>query len=486
MSTSRIAIALLAAAALPWAGQTQDAAAALEAAAKAMGTATLQSLRYTGTGSNDSLGQAYTTGGAWPRFTVTKYTALVNYTVPAMRQEIVRIDDQDPPRGGGAGPFTPATGQGGIRPIPGDIIQNQNTDGRTEIGALNIWLTPHGFIKGAIASGNAKLAAKRGRKTVIAFTAFGKYTVTGTLNERNLVERVATVIDGGFTGDTTLAAEYADYQSVAGVQLPRHIVQSQGGFPVLDIVVAEAEPNSAAALEFRGAQNPPPPATPAEIRTEKIGDGVWFLNLGAPQALLVEFKDYLVVIEAPTGEERSLATIAAATRLVPGKPIKYLVNTHHHSDHAGGLRTYVAEGIPIITHVSHKNWYERQIFKNPHALNPDRLARAPRAPMLETMGDKRVLSDGSMTLELHLMRGNRHSEGLLMAYLPTLKMLVQADAFAPRPGAAPLPTPSPYTANLVDNVERLKLDVQRVAHVHGGISPWNDVLAAAGRVPTKP
>ena len=485
MSARRIAIALLATGALPWPGHAQDAAAALDAAAKAMGTATLQSLRYTGTGSNNSLGQAYTTGGAWPGFTVKKYTALVNYTAPAMRQEIVRIDDQDPPRGGGAGPFTPATGQGGIRPIPGDIIQNQNADGRTEIGALNIWLTPHGFIKGAIASGNAKLAGKRSRKTLIAFTAFGKYTVTGTLNELNLVERVATVIDGGFTGDTPLVAEYSDYRSVAGVQLPRHIVQSQGAFPVLDIVVDGAEPNNAAALEIRGAQAAQPPTAPAEVRTEKIGDGLWFLNLGAPQALLVEFKDYLVIVEAPASEERSLATIAAAKRLVPGKPIKYLVNTHHHSDHAGGLRTYVAEGIPIITHVSHKGWYEREIFRNPHTLNPDRLARTPRAPMLETMGDKRVLSDGTMTLELHLMRGNLHSEGLLMAYVPTLKLLIQADAFSPRPGAAPLPKPSPYTTNLVDNVERLKLDVQRVAHVHGGVDGWDAVLAAAGRVPTK-
>jgi glyoxylase-like metal-dependent hydrolase (beta-lactamase superfamily II) len=485
MSASRIAVVLLAAAALPWPGRAEDAAAALDAAAKAMGTATLETLRYTGTGSNNSLGQAYSTGGEWPRFTVKKYTALVNYAAPAMRQEIVRIDDQDPPRGGGAGPFTPATGQGGIRPIPGDIIQNQNADGRTEIGALNIWLTPHGFIKGALASGNAKIAAKHGRKTLVAFTAFGKYTVTGTLNERNLVEGVATVIDGGFTGDTPLEAQYTDYQSFAGVQLPRHIVQSQGGFPILDIVVADAEPNSAAALEIRGAQNTAAPAAPAGVRAEKIGDGVWFLNLGAPQALLVEFKDYLVIIEAPTGEERSLATIATAKLLVPGKPIKYLVNTHHHSDHAGGLRTYVTEGIPIITHVSHKNWYEREIFRNPHTLNPDRLARAPRAPLLETMGDKRVLSDGSMTLELHLLRGNRHSEGLLMAYVPTLKMLIQADAFAPRPGAAPLPKPSPYTTNLVDNVERLKLDVQRVAHVHGGVSPWDDVLAAAGRATTK-
>ena len=107
-----------------------------------------------------------------------------------------------PTRGGGAGGFNPATGQGGIRPIPGDIIQNQTTDGRTEAGALNIWLTPHGFLKGAAANAaTAKTSTVRGKR-VLSFTAFGKYTVTGTLSERNLVERVETRMDVGFTGDT--------------------------------------------------------------------------------------------------------------------------------------------------------------------------------------------------------------------------------------------------------------------------------------------
>ena len=96
-----------------------------------------------------------------------------------------------------------------------------------------------------------------------------------------------------------------------------------------------------------------------------------------------------------------------------------------------------------------------------------------------------MLTDGKMTVELHLMRGNDHAEGLLMAYIPTEKLLIQADAFAPRPGAAPLPSPSPYTVNLVQNVERLKLDVQRVAHVHGGVDSYVTVLKAAGRAKTE-
>jgi glyoxylase-like metal-dependent hydrolase (beta-lactamase superfamily II) len=468
----------------------QDAGAAIDAAVKTMGTAKLESIRYTGTGSINPVGQAFTSGGPWPQFKVTKYVALLNYTAPAMRQEIVRIDNESPPQGGGAGPFNPSTGQGGIRPIPGDIIQNQNTDGRTEVGTLNIWLTPHGFLKGAAANAaTAKVSGSRGRK-MVSFTAFGKYTVTGTIDDQNLVERVETRMDVNFTGDTLFEGIYSNYKDFGGVKVPMHIVERQGGHPVLDIMVADVQPNSPAALEIRGgaqrgagpgAAPGAPAAAAAQIQTVKIADGVWFLNLGNPQSILVEFNDHLVIVEGPTGDERSMATMAEARRMLPGKPIKYLVNTHHHSDHAGGIRGYVSEGIPIITHESHKRYYEQQIFKSPHTLNPDRLARMPRPPIIEPVTDKRVLTDGKMTLELYHLRGNRHSEGLLIAYLPREKLLIQADVFAPRPGVPPLPAPSPYTINLVENIERLKLDVQRVAHVHGGVDSYDAVLKAAGR-----
>src|SRR5438552_8778551 len=241
-------VVFVVAAIVPLSAAAQDAAPVIDASAKAMGSATLQSIRYTGSGANNSVGQAFTSGGPWPRFKVTKYVALVNYTAPAMRQEIIRIDNEYPPRGGGVGPFNPATVQGRIRPIPGDIIQNQNTDGRTESGSLNIWLTPHGFLKEAIANRPARIMGTQGKKKLVSFTAFGKYTVTGTINEQNLVERVQTRIDGGFTGDTLIEGIYSDYKEFGSVKFPMHIVQRQGGYPVLDIMVAEVEPNSSAAL----------------------------------------------------------------------------------------------------------------------------------------------------------------------------------------------------------------------------------------------
>lgn len=463
----------------------QDAGTLIETASAAMGVSQLRSVRFTATGSMNPTGQAYETGGAWPRFTVTKYSMAINYAVPAMRQELVRIDDARPPRGGGAGGYSPTTFQGGIRPIPGDIIQNQNIDGRTEAGALRVWLTPHGFLKGADANRASATVETVGGKRTIAFRAFDKYVVRGVLNAQNLVERVETTIDIDYTGDTPIDGLYSEYRDFGGVKFPMHITQREGGFTVLDLTVASVDPNNADAQRVGTETRPAPAQQNAAERLpepEKIAEGVWVLTPGIEGSVLVEFKDFVVIVEAPVGEVYSTAALARAAKMFPAKPIRYVVNTHHHADHAAGLRTYVAEGIPVITHVSHQRYYEQQILRNPHSLRPDRLARSPRPPSIETMTDKRVISDGTMSLELHLMRDQPHSEGLVMAYLPAAKLLIQADAYHPRPGAPPLPAPSPYTISLADNVRRLRLDVERVVHIHGGISPYRDVLAAAGQV----
>jgi glyoxylase-like metal-dependent hydrolase (beta-lactamase superfamily II) len=464
-----------------------DADAVIKAVTNAMGTARLRAVQYTGTGSINPTGQAYTTGGPWPRYTVTKYTMSIDYSVPALRQELVRIDDAKVPRGGGAGGYNPQTFQGGIRPIPGDIIQNNTINARaSENAMIQFWLTPHGFLKGIAANmATAKTGTVRGKKT-LTFTGFGKFPITATIDDKNLIEKVEALVDIPFTGDTVLDGAYTNYRDLDGIRFPMHILMREGGWPTLEVNVAQVSPNAQAAIDtvaraLSTAPAAPPAAPAAPPQPVKLADGVWQLTPNGEGSILVEFKDYVVMVEAPGGDAVTAASIAASQRLAPGKPIKYVVNTHHHADHAGGMRAYVAEGIPIITHESHRKYYEEQIFKNPHTIAPDRLARMPRAPMLEFVKDKRVITDGNQALEIYLMKDQPHSEGLLMVYLPKSKLLIQSDAYIPRPGAPPLPSPSPYTTNLVDNITRLKLDVDRVVQVHGGTTPYGEVLQAAGR-----
>jgi len=400
----------------------------------------------------------------------------VRYDTPAFREQLVRIDTENPPRGGGAGGYNPATGQGGMRPIIGEQTQGRQLTPRTDNGFLHIWMTPHGFLKAAAAN-KATLSTAGGRRT-LSFQALGKYTVTGTLNDQNLVERVETRVDNTILGDMLVEAVYTGYRDYNGVKFPTRIVERQGGHPTLDITVSSVQPNGAATLVVQA--NPPAGEGGPAATSERLGDGIWVITAGL-NSVLVEFADHLVVIEAVGNDARSQAVMAEVKRLVPNKPIRYLVNTHAHFDHAGGVRAFAAEGVTIITHNVNKPFLER-VLAMPRRINPDSLAKSNRKAVVEGVGDKRVLTDGKQTLELHHIRGNNHNDGLLMAYLPTIRVLVQADAFHPRPGAKwSYPSPPQFTVNLYENVRRLELNVDRVLHIHGGIDPFAVVAKAAGQ-----
>ena len=475
--------------------RAQDARATLDAAAAAMGASTLHAVAYTATKGNlYALGQAPGPGKPWPRFTITQYSLLVNYDAGMMREQTTRIDDEKPPRGGGAGGYNPQTQQGGIRPIPfGPMITTANRDGRTEDGALQIWLTPHGFLKGA-ATNAATLTSPASR--TLSFKAFDKYTIAGTLGRDNLVERVQTTVAHPLYGDMILEALYSGYRDVAGVKVPSRIVQRQGGFPILDVTLSEAQPGSADAA----ALTAPAPAgqgrgqaqgqaqgpgrgqgqgqAPAGLPNTELAPGFWAVGPpGGAQSFVIDFRDFAVVVEAPANPDRAEAALAAARQLTGDKPIRYVVNTHQHADHSGGLRGVVAAGIPILTHELNVPFYQKML-RNPATIAPDRLAKEPRPPVLEGVGDRKVLTDGTRTVEVLHMRGNLHSEGMLMVYLPKERMLVQADQFSPRPENIKLPW-SPHTANFYENIQRLKLDVAQMVHVHGGTDPIEKLVAAA-------
>jgi glyoxylase-like metal-dependent hydrolase (beta-lactamase superfamily II) len=226
-------------------------------------------------------------------------------------------------------------------------------------------------------------------------------------------------------------------------------------------------------------------APPGLTTSEKLGDGV-YLILGGYAALAVDFKDYIVIVEGAQNDQRAEAIIAEAKRLIPNKPIQYVVNTHHHFDHAGGLRAFVAEGATIVTHQVNKPYYEK-VWANPHTLNPDRLAQNPSRPKFKTVTEKLVLTDGNHVIELHHLHNFGRNDGMLVAYLPQAKVLLKADGFnAPAQPFTQKPALiSPYTESLQANIERLKLDVQRIIPVHYPATnravPMAELLTAVGK-----
>jgi glyoxylase-like metal-dependent hydrolase (beta-lactamase superfamily II) len=172
------------------------------------------------------------------------------------------------------------------------------------------------------------------------------------------------------------------------------------------------------------------------------------------------------MLEAGNSEARALAVIAEAKRIMPGKPIRYVVNTHHHFDHSSGLRAFVAEGATILTSEWNKP-YLQEILSRPHTLSPDAQERARRPVSVEGVGDRHVISGNGKTVELHRLTNFGHTPGMLVAYFPQLRVLYEADSYNPAAAdAPPANPPSPYNVALLANIQRLNLAVDRILPVH--------------------
>ena len=189
------------------------------------------------------------------------------------------------------------------------------------------------------------------------------------------------------------------------------------------------------------------------------------------------------MIEGPLNDAPSLAAILdEARKLVPGKPIKYLVNTHNHFDHAGGIRAYVAEGATVITQPANKPFYE-QVWKAPAHSRARRLSKNPKKASFITFKDKYVLTDGGSSIEVYQVDGDNHNAGISIVYLPKEKILVEADDFTPAPPNAPshgTSRPRLHGSFVHGYVQKLNLDVHTIAPLHGFVVPFSDLQKAAG------
>jgi len=442
----------------------QNAKTVISNASKAMGVEGLNSIHYYGTAQNGNLGQNNNANQPWPMAAANDYVRAIDFAQPASRATWMNYAV---PVTGGAATLTP--GQQNITP--------QNMAWAQQ---LEIWITPWGFLKAA-AAGNATVKAQTmgGRRyQVVSFDAPVKspggkpYRLVGYINAQNLVEKVQTWLENPVFGDMLVEAEYTQYRDGAGgLKFPAQIVQSRGGWPTFTayILGAHANPANLQALLTppRAAGGPPPAAPAAGPTSEKLADGVYRLN-GAYNSVAIEFADHIVLFEpGPQSEARAQAVIAEAKKVIPNKPIRFGVITHHHFDHTGGLEAAVAEGITIVTPEVNRNFLMTALSA-PRTLAPDALAKSGKKPVIEGFkGDKRVFSDATRTLEVHVIKGLPHADGLVVGYLPKEKILIYADMFnLPNPvNSVPSP-PVVGTGVFLDNIERLGLQPERVMSIH--------------------
>jgi glyoxylase-like metal-dependent hydrolase (beta-lactamase superfamily II) len=477
------ASALLACAPMAPLGPQQDADGLLRRADQAMGGQNLKTLSYSGSGSGATFGQAYKPGLAWPKLSYSNFTRVLDYDNAALREEFARSRAE--PTGGGAAPLMGSGEQRAVALLRGTeawnlaganpVFAGVALDGRIH----DLWTTPHGVIKAALKNKATLATRSEGGKTLsaVSFTEPGRFTATALINADNLVERVESRLSNAVMGDTDVVTSYSDYRDFGGVKFPTHISQSAGGYPVLDLQVKDVKPNAPATIDLPDAMR----GAGEKVTSDKAAEGVWFLAGGTHNSVLIEMKDYLLLVEAPLYDGRTSAVLAEAKKLAPGKPVRYVVNSHHHFDHAGGLRTAVADGATLITSAQAKPWFDK-VFANPNRINPDLLAKSGKKASIQGVNGKQVLTDGTRSVEIYDIADSVHAEGFMMVYLPADKLLIQADAYTPAPPNSPAPAqPNGNNLNLVQNIDQLKLAVDRILPLHGRMVPVTELYSAVGK-----
>jgi glyoxylase-like metal-dependent hydrolase (beta-lactamase superfamily II) len=507
----------------------QDAKTVISNVSKASGYDNLKSIEYSGPSGLEgtAMGQAQSAAKGWPHFTLKNYTRYIDLSAGTGQQNSLRSRPGEPDGqlagGGGLAPQNEAPNTTLIN-ANGTFAQkldiNLSPPGFVKLAsaASNATVTQRSVQgkKYTVVSFPVEQKAPSG----VA------YTISGYIDDQNMVAKVDTKIEDALIGDMLVEQTYSGYKDFGGVKFPSHIVQTRAGLAWTDLTVSDVKANGpapaavtpagrgggagagagagggrgAAAPEGRGGgagagrgagdgrggapaagrgaapegRGAAPEgrgggggrgAAPAPT-AKKLADGIYMIT-GGYRSVAVEMKDHVVLIEAPQSDATTTAIIEEVKKTFPSKPIKYVVNTHTHSDHSGGLRVAVAEGATVITHESNKQLYEKW-FTNPRTLlMPDKLSQSEKRAKFEYMGEKKVLKDNTNTIELYHLRGVVHGEDMIVAYLPKIKTVVEADTFnAPAANAPPPAQINGLEKLFASELDRLKIDYTTIIPIH--------------------
>jgi glyoxylase-like metal-dependent hydrolase (beta-lactamase superfamily II) len=485
----KLAVAAICPAFLCGIALAQDANTVIAKAQTALGD--LKSITYSGSAKDVAFQQCGANardmtcrGTHDPMRPIDNYIRVIDLIAPASRAS-GNTNNIGP---GGSTTVTPGSFFQQVTPQQADVSQPW-------ANSLEFYITPWGFLKGAAANnamvGRGKVDGKN--YTVLTWSPIVKapsgksYVIKGYVNEENIVDRVETWLGENIMGDMHILAVYTGWKDFEGVMAPSKIVETRGGWPFfeVDVTAAKANPPDVATLVpppaggRGGAGGGAPAPAPLTVTSEKLGDGLYRLTTGpgSYDSVIVEFKGYIMMLEAGQSEARALVYIAETKKLIPNKPIRYVFNTHPHSDHTGGLPTLVAEGAIIITQKNNETFLEKAL-NTPRTLLNDTLAKNPKKAKIETVAEKRVYSDGTRTVEMYHVYPAPHSNGLLIAYIPKEKVLFQGD-FTVTPGQPA----NDHVKALFPVLEKLNLDFDRYINVHASAAPQTkaDVWKAVGK-----
>jgi glyoxylase-like metal-dependent hydrolase (beta-lactamase superfamily II) len=311
----------------------------------------------------------------------------------------------------------------------------------------------------------------------------------------NLITKYELIYPDTVTGDEASEIYFGEYRKTGALLVPSVFLWKLAGDVTAKWTYDVAFDPQIADTTFDEKTDgfrlqPPNAAQQRKVAVEKLGDGVYLVNNlggGGYNVMAVEFADHVVAIEAPVGSQVSEQAIAEIKKAIPEKPVKYVAVTHHHNDHSGGLRAFVAEGATVVTTPGNVSYVKSLVASKQLR---DSLAKTDRPLKLEVIENKkRVFTDGTQTLELHDIGPNPHAREMLVAYLPKQRILFQGDLFfSPFEGQS-VGFAQETTQQFAAKVRELGFNVEKLAGVHGKVgnmSELNESLELARKLESAP
>ncbi|MGH7720121.1 MAG: MBL fold metallo-hydrolase [Gemmatimonadaceae bacterium] len=285
------------------------------------------------------------------------------------------------------------------------------------------------------------------------------------------------IADDPVLGDRNTLTWYTRWQDAGGVLLPRQVDVEADGRLQQHAVYTAVTTNGALgdtlfAIPDSIVQRAQRAAPPVVVTLAELAPGVWRAEGGSHHSLVVEQPARLVVVEAPLNAERSRAVLDTLRSRFPTKRVGTVVMSHHHWDHSGGVREYLAQSVPVVAHRRNAD-FVRRVGSTRKTIAPDALSRRPRAATVQTVSDSLTLGAGDSRVVLYTLP-SAHAEGILAAYLPTSRLLFVVDVLSPGPNL-----PRPGSAEVAALARQRGITVDRVVGGHGGIAAWADVERAA-------
>jgi glyoxylase-like metal-dependent hydrolase (beta-lactamase superfamily II) len=358
------------------------------------------------------------------------------------------------------GTITPANFKGGVRWLPQLVLLTalERADTMRYLGKTEYEKRPHEVID-YISHDGLRLA-------LYVDEASGQ------------LSKFETMVINSYSGDSLVETRFAGQRKVGNHVLPSARVSVLNGDIVNDFQIAEVTFNTELRPEtFKVPDGFRAVTFPAPAPVTKHADKIYTTSAGGYNVLFVDFNDYIFVMETPGNERTSLQAIDQIKKTIPNKPIKYVAVTHHHDDHAGGIRTYMAEGATLIIAPGEQAFFKK-VSAARFKADPDALTRNPREPVFEPLQNgKRVLTDGATTVEILDIGAGPHAQEMLVAYFPQHKLIYQGDLLN-RPGNGDPAIANDTSVHFLDWIDAKKLAVDATIPVHGPVTTIADFRKA--------